>query len=76
MPLASTDLVSDIKGRRSGSFQGLRLNWKLHGKVEQDIVCVRQQEVQKVGEFVAQVAVRFVSQQVSLCPLFSCEISS
>lgn len=63
-PFASNDLISDIKARRSSSFQSVRLSWKLHREIEQEIVCVRQQEVSKIGEFVAQVAVRFVTDQV------------
>ena len=64
LPYASSDYISDLKGQRASSLQGLRLNWKLHREVEQEIVCVRQQEVAKLGEFVGQVAVRFVTEQV------------
>lgn len=63
-PLASTELISDIKGRRSGSLQGLRMSWKLHKLLEHNLCCVRQQEVTKAGEFVAQIAVQFITEQV------------
>lgn len=64
MPLASSALIDDIKAQRLSSFKGVRLNWKLHSSIiAQDICCIRQQEIAKLGEYVAQIAVRFVSEQ-------------
>ncbi|KAK4056931.1 hypothetical protein OIO90_002181 [Microbotryomycetes sp. JL221] len=63
LSLASTSVIDSIKAQRAGKLAGLRLSWKLHKLVQQDLVCVRQQEVFKQDEFVAQVAVRFVTEQ-------------
>lgn len=40
------------------------MSWQLHGAVEQEILCIRQQEISKTDEFVAQIAVRFTADQV------------
>lgn len=41
------------------------MSWKLHEVKEQAILCTREQEVFKADEFIGQVAVRFVTLQVS-----------
>lgn len=48
------------------------MSWKLHEVKEQTILCTREQEVFKADEFIGQIAVRFVTMQVSLfCMRFS-----
>lgn len=42
------------------------MSWKLHEVKEQTILCTREQEVFKADEFIGQIAVRFVTMQVSL----------
>ncbi|KAK4051197.1 hypothetical protein OIV83_003019 [Microbotryomycetes sp. JL201] len=63
LPLASTSVIDDLKSQRARKLAGLRLSWKLHKLVSQEIVCAREQEVVKQDEFVAQAAVRFVTEQ-------------
>jgi len=41
------------------------MNWKLHKVVKQTAVCAREQELLKKDEPVGQIAVRFVTEQVS-----------
>lgn len=41
------------------------MSWKLHEVKEQAILCTREQEVFKADEFIGQIAVRFVTLQVS-----------
>ena len=40
------------------------MSWQMHGELEQEILCIRQQEISKTDEFVAQIAVRFTADQV------------
>ncbi|KAM0787562.1 hypothetical protein ACM66B_003632 [Microbotryomycetes sp. NB124-2] len=63
LPLASSSVIDALKSQRARKLSGLRLSWKLHNLVSQEIVCARQQEVVKQDEFVAQAAVRFVTEQ-------------
>lgn len=63
---AATPVVDAIKAQRTRKLQGLRLSWKLHRVVEQEIVCARQQEIFKKDEYVGQAVVRFVTEQVRL----------
>jgi len=60
-------MVDDIKSQRARRLTGLRLSWKLHSLANKagkpELVCVRQQEIAKKDEFVAQVAVRFETVQ-------------
>ncbi|KPV75420.1 uncharacterized protein RHOBADRAFT_66422, partial [Rhodotorula graminis WP1] len=60
---AATSVVEAIKAQRTRKLQGLRLSWKLHRVVEQEIVCARQQEIFKKDEYVGQAVVRFVTEQ-------------
>lgn len=66
-PLATPALIDDLKSQRARRLAGLRLTWKLHSLASKDgkpeLVCVRQQEIAKKEEFVAQVAVRFETLQ-------------
>ncbi|BGP15960.1 hypothetical protein JCM10213_004775 [Rhodosporidiobolus nylandii] len=59
---ASLPVTDAIKAQRTRKLQGLRMSWKLH-KIEQQVVCARQQEIFKKDENVGQMAVRFVTQQ-------------
>lgn len=56
-------LIDSIKSQRA-QLQGLRMSWKIHNEVSKEIICIRQQEVMIQGEFVGQIAVRFVTDQV------------
>lgn len=47
------------------------MSWKIHNEVSKEIICIRQQEVMIQGEFVGQIAVRFVTDQVSFSLVFS-----
>lgn len=62
---ASHDVVEGVKAQRTRKLQGLRMSWKLHEVKEQAILCTREQEVFKADEFIGQIAVRFVTLQVS-----------
>jgi hypothetical protein len=66
MPLASGALLDSVKAQRSKISSSIQMSWKVHGEIEQEIICIRQQEISKTDEFVAQIAVRFASMQVSL----------
>ncbi|GAA5857509.1 hypothetical protein JCM8547_009309 [Rhodosporidiobolus lusitaniae] len=60
---AAFNVIDSIKGQRTRKLQGLRMSWKLHKVVKQEIVCARQQELFKKDENVAQMVVRFVTEQ-------------
>ncbi|BGP39822.1 hypothetical protein JCM10449v2_003774 [Rhodotorula kratochvilovae] len=60
---ATSSVIDAIKVQRTRKLQGLRLSWKLHRVVEQEIVCARQQEIVKKDEYVGQAVVRFVTEQ-------------
>lgn len=70
--VANTTVIDSIKSQRTRKLQGLRLSWKLHKVIEQEIVCARQQEISKVDEHVAQCTVRFITEQVRLA--FICSL--
>jgi hypothetical protein len=63
---ASFAVVDSIKQQRTRKLQGLRMSWKLHKVVEQSVVCAREQELFKKDEKIAQMVVRFVTEQVRL----------
>lgn len=63
MPLASGALLDSVKAQRSKISSSIQMSWKVHGEIEQEIICIRQQEISKTDEFVAQIAVRFASMQ-------------
>lgn len=46
------------------------MSWKLHKVVEQSVVCAREQELFKKDEKIAQMVVRFITEQVRLLELF------
>ncbi|GAA6027331.1 hypothetical protein JCM8097_002600 [Rhodosporidiobolus ruineniae] len=60
---ASLPVIDSIKSQRTRKLQGLRMSWKLHKVVAQDVVCARQQEVFKKDEHIGQMVVRFVTEQ-------------
>lgn len=62
--IATPSFVDSIKAKRARSFPGLQLSWEVKEPLLQTIACVRQQELEKKGEFVAQIAVRFTAEQV------------
>lgn len=62
-PISNIALIDTIKSQRA-KLSGLKISWKLHQEVSQDIICARQQEVMVQDEFVGQMAVRFVTDQV------------
>lgn len=61
--IATPSFVDSIKAKRARSFPGLQLSWEVKEPLLQTIACVRQQELEKKGEFVAQIAVRFTAEQ-------------
>jgi len=68
-PFVANVVIDSLKAQRTAKLQGLRMNWKLHKVVEQTVVCAREQEIFKKDEQVGQMAVRFVTEQVSLNPI-------
>jgi len=62
-PYATPGLVDTIKGQRTRELKGLQMSWRCHGDVMVQIACVRKQELKK-GEGTAQIAVRFLTDQV------------
>lgn len=64
-PLATSAVIDAIKSERTRKLRGLRLSWKLHKVIAREVVCARQQEIKKANEHVAQMAVRFITEQVS-----------
>jgi hypothetical protein len=63
---ATFGVVDAIKQQRTRKLQGLRMSWKLHKVKEQSVVCAREQELFKKDEKIAQMVVRFVTEQVRL----------
>jgi hypothetical protein len=64
-PFATSAVIDAIKSERTRKLRGLRLSWKLHKVIAREVVCARQQEIKKANEHVAQMAVRFITEQVS-----------
>ncbi|ORY92618.1 hypothetical protein BCR35DRAFT_327737 [Leucosporidium creatinivorum] len=62
-PLATSAVIDAIKSERTRKLRGLRLSWKLHKVIAREVVCARQQEIKKANEHVAQMAVRFITEQ-------------
>lgn len=62
--LATSAVIDAIKSERTRKLRGLRLSWKLHKVIAREVVCARQQEIKKANEHVAQMAVRFITEQV------------